>query len=175
MTKSAETMERFIGLRASGMTLAKAAQELGIAYNTAVNWEKNLKENVEVAKAFKMEELLEKYRMTKEKRIELFGERLLAIQEELAMRDLSDVPTPKLFEMMIRCSKTLEAEVDIPEFMSEEEIENIKRDRYISENKAEVNRANEENDWDVIATCRKGIKTRKRELIKLDMIPPITD
>lgn len=157
MTKSAETMERFVGLRASGMTLAKAAKELGIAYNTAVNWEKNLKENVEVAKASKMEELLEKYRMTKEKRIELFGERLLAIQEELAMRALSDVPTPKLFEMMIICSKTLEAEADIPEFMSEEEIENIKRDRYISENKAEVIRANEENNWDVVATCRKGI------------------
>lgn len=82
MTKPAKTKERFIELRASGMTLAKAAHELDIAYNTAVNWEKDLKENIETAKAINMVELLEKYRMTKEKRIELFGERLLAIQEE---------------------------------------------------------------------------------------------
>ena len=115
MTKPAKTKERFIELRASGMTLAKAARELDIAYNTAVNWEKDLKEKINVARAIKMEELLEKYRMTKEKRIELFGERLLAIHEELAERDLSNVPTPKLFEIMIRCIEALKAEVGIAE------------------------------------------------------------
>jgi hypothetical protein len=101
MKKTQENTERFIELRASGMTLAKAAQELGVAYNTAVNREKDLKEKIEASKAIKMEELLEKYQMTKEKRIELYGERLLALQEELKKRDLSDIPTPKLFEMMI--------------------------------------------------------------------------
>jgi hypothetical protein len=133
MKKSAENTERFIELRASGTTLAKAAQELGVAYNTAVNWEKDLTEKIAAAKAIKMEELLEKYRMTKEKRIELFGERLLAIQEELAKRDLSDVPTPKLFEMMIRCSKALEAEADMPQFLTEEEIEAKKTKRESNE------------------------------------------
>ena len=116
MRKSAENTERFIEFRASGTTLAQAAQKLGVAYNTAVNWEKDLKEKIDAAKAIKMEELLEKYRMTKEKRIELFGERLQAIQKELAERerDLSDVSTPKLFEMMVRCSKALEAEAVMP-------------------------------------------------------------
>jgi hypothetical protein len=82
-----------------------------------------------------MEELLEKYRMTKEKRIELFGERLLAIKEELAKRelDLSDVSTPKLFEMMIRCSKALEAEVDILHFQTEEDIEKARSKREFEE------------------------------------------
>lgn len=42
---------------------------------------------------------------SKEKRIELFGERLLAISEELKKRDLSEISTPKLFEMMVRCMK----------------------------------------------------------------------
>lgn len=90
-------------MRASGMTLAKAAEELGIAYNTAVNWEKALKERIATQKAIRIEKLQEKYLISKEKRIELFGERLLAIDEELKKRDLSEIPTPKLFEMMIKC------------------------------------------------------------------------
>ncbi|MGD0954941.1 MAG: helix-turn-helix transcriptional regulator [Methanotrichaceae archaeon] len=144
MTKPAETKERFIELRASGMTLSKAAMELDVSYNTVVNWERDLKEEISVGKAFKLEELLEKYRMTKERRIELFGERLLAILEELAKRDLSDVPTPKLFEMMIRCSKALEAETDIPEVMTEVEIDSIKRDKSILGDRATIEREKEE-------------------------------
>jgi DNA-binding XRE family transcriptional regulator len=133
MKKSDKNMERFIELRASGTTLAKAAQELDIAYNTAVNWEKDLLEKIEASKAIKTEELLEKYRMTKEKRIELFGERLLAIQDELAKRDLSDIPTPKLFEMMIRCTKALEAEASMPHFLTENDIEAMKAKRKYDE------------------------------------------
>jgi hypothetical protein len=99
MTKTLATKERFIELRASGLTLSQAAGELDIAYNTAGNWQSELEEDIQAAKAIKLEELLDKYQMTKEKRIELFGERLKAIRKELAKReqDLSDVPTPKLF------------------------------------------------------------------------------
>jgi transposase len=86
------------------MSLAQAAQQLHVSYNTAVNWQRELKDYIEASKAIKMEELLEKYSMTKERRIELYGERLLAIQDELAKRDLSEVPTPKLFEMMVTSS-----------------------------------------------------------------------
>jgi transposase len=42
MTKPMKTKERFIELRASGYTLAQASKELGISYNTAVNWEKEI-------------------------------------------------------------------------------------------------------------------------------------
>jgi hypothetical protein len=140
MKRTAENTERFIELRASGMTLAKAAHELDIVYNTAVNWEKDLKEEIEAANAIKMEELLEKYRMTKKTRIELFGERLLAIEEELAKRDLTNVPTHKLFEMMIRCTKALEAEAYEPQFLTKEDIENRKRDMKLAREKAELNK-----------------------------------
>ena len=115
------------------MILAKASQELEIAYNTATNWQKELQEDMAAAKAIKLEELIDKYRMTKEKRIELFGERLLAIQEELSKRDLSEIFTPKLFEMMIRCSKALEAESIVPEFLTKEDIEARRSKRELEE------------------------------------------
>jgi len=52
------------------MTLVKAADELGMARSTALNWEKDLKERIEAQRA--------------------------------------EVPTPKLFEMMVRCMKALD-------------------------------------------------------------------
>ncbi len=67
--------------------------------------------------------------MTTEKRIEIYGERLNAIQDELAKRDLSDIPTNKLFEMMIKCETALKAEIPSPNFMTDEEIEGAKKSR----------------------------------------------
>jgi len=127
-----EIKDRFVEMRASGMTLAKAADELGIARNTALNWETDLKERIEAQRAIHIEELQEKYLISKVKRIELFGERLLAINEELKKRDLSEVSTPKLFEMMIRCMKALDGEIEVPEFLSEAEIERKRNERILA-------------------------------------------
>lgn len=129
MSKSQETKDNFVELRAKGMTLANIAKELDIAYNTAVKWNKELEGEVDVARAFKLEEMKEKYRMTREKRIEIYGERLLAIQDELAKRDLSDVPTNKLLEMMQKCEKALDAEIPELEFRTDEEIKEMKKDK----------------------------------------------
>jgi|GEM_PF-2518987 len=133
-----ETKDSFVELRAKGVTLAKAAEELGIARSTALNWENDLKEKIEACKAIRLEELQEKYQISKEKRIELFGEKLLAINEELKKRDLSEVPTPKLFEMMIRCCGVLEAEMGEPVFLSEAEVERRRDERILAHNKAIV-------------------------------------
>jgi hypothetical protein len=58
----------------------------------------------------------------------------------LAKRDLSEILTPKLFDMMIRCSKVLESDAEIPAFMSEEEIKISKKDQRIKDSKAKNNR-----------------------------------
>jgi transcriptional regulator with XRE-family HTH domain len=134
MTYPFEVKDRFVELRASGITMAEATKELGISHNTGLNWEKDLKERIETYRAIHIEELQEKYRISKEKRIELFGERFLAINEELKKRDLSEIPTPKLFDMMIRCMKALESEIDEPMFLSEAEIERKRDERILANN-----------------------------------------
>jgi orotate phosphoribosyltransferase-like protein len=122
MTHTKQTRDEFIELRAEGLSLGKIARELDIAYNTAERWDDELVMEICTAKAFKVEEMVEKYRMTKEKRIELYGERLLALQDELARRDLSEILTNKLFDMMMKCAKAFEAEIPSTKFMSEEDI-----------------------------------------------------
>ena len=133
MTKDTDTRERFIELRAEGWTLTKIADELEISYNTAVNWNRDFAERIKAAHALRIEELQEKYLMAKEKKIELFGERLLAVKEELARRDLSDVPTPKLFDMLLKCQANLEKEAIEPVFWTDDDIERVKMKRLYRE------------------------------------------
>jgi transcriptional regulator with XRE-family HTH domain len=134
MTYPFEHKDRFVELRASGISLSKAAKELGIAFNTALNWERGSKERIEACRAMRIEELQEKYKISQEMRIELFGKHLLAINEELKKRDLSEIPTPKLFEMMIRCVKALETEMGAPVFLSEAEMERKRDERILANN-----------------------------------------
>ena len=129
MTHSPELKDRFIEMRAEGRTLSAIAKELEIAQNTAVNWSRELSEEIAAIEAFKAEEMIEKYRMTKEKRIEMYGNRLLAMQDELARRDLSEVPTNKLFDMTMKCSKALEAEISNPAFLTDEDFKRRKNER----------------------------------------------
>jgi len=130
-----EIKDKFVEMRAAGVTISKASKDLGIAYNTAMNWEKDLTERIAAYKAIRIEELQEKYKISKEKRIELFGKDLLAINKELEKRDLSEVSTPKLFEMKIRCLKALEAEMEVPEFLSEKDIERKRDERILANNR----------------------------------------
>ncbi len=83
--------------------------------------------------------MIEKYRMTKEKRIEMYGERLLALQDELAKRDLSQIPTNKLFDMTMKCSRALQQEIEMPQFLTEEDIKEKKMRREIIKKKQEQN------------------------------------
>jgi len=69
--------------------------------------------------------------MTKERQIEFLGERLLAVQGELDERDLTELPTHRLFDMMIRLLKLLGSENVQLEFLSEEEMSTRKSERML--------------------------------------------
>jgi hypothetical protein len=152
MTYGKKKKDKFIEMRADGMTLANIAKELKISYNTAVQWSRMLELEISAVKAFKEEEMIEKYKMTKEKRVEMFGERLLAIKDELAKRDFSDIPTCKLFDMMIKCSKALEAEAATlsPSFLTDDDIieekERMKYELDLAIKRDEIIRNKEEMD-----------------------------
>ena len=136
MTHSPEVKNKFIEMRAEGRTLSAIAKELGIAQNTAVNWSREHLEEIAAIKAIKDEEMTEKYCMTKEKRIEMHGDWLLALKDELARRDLSEVPTNKLFDMFMKSSKALEAEISYPTFLTDADIEDNRNERESVEWKA---------------------------------------
>lgn len=105
-----ETKERFIELRAKGLSFDKIAQELKVSKQTLINWSKELSLEISNLRAVELETLQEKYYALKEKRIELFGEKLKVIKEELDKRDLKDVPTDKLFDLLMKYATSLKQE-----------------------------------------------------------------
>ncbi len=108
--KDQGTKERFIELRARGLSFDKISKELQVSKQTLIDWSKGLQEEIRNLKAIELEALQEKYFLTKEKRLELFGERLKAIKEELDKRDLKDVSTDKLIELFLKFHRSLKEE-----------------------------------------------------------------
>jgi hypothetical protein len=152
MTYSKEIRDEFIELRASSVSLKKISKKLKIDYNTAVNWNREYHDNIKSMKSLKMEELIEKYRMTKEMRIELFGKKLLAIKKELAKRDLSEISTPKLFDMLIKCTAILEEERENLEdfvFYSDEDIRKFEKERENELEKQKVEDSLADNEFEM--------------------------
>lgn len=57
--------------------------------------------------------------MAKEKRIKLFGRQLETILKELEQRDLKEVPTDKLFDLLLKYARKLREEETAIQFRGE--------------------------------------------------------
>lgn len=108
--KDTETRNRFVELRAQGLSFAKIAQTLEVSKQTLINWSKELQNEITNLKEVELEELRDRHNMSERTRIELIGGQLERIKEELAKRDLSDVPTATLLSLFIKFAPLLEKE-----------------------------------------------------------------
>ena len=108
--KTQDIKNRFIGLRAKGYSYDKIAKQLKVSKQTLITWSKELQAEIANLKTIELEVLLEKYYALREKRIELFGKKLLALEKELSTRDLKDIPTEKLFYLIDKYADLLKQE-----------------------------------------------------------------
>jgi transcriptional regulator with XRE-family HTH domain len=120
--KDTKTKERFMELRGQGLPLAKIAAEIGVSKTTLINWDRDLKEEIDNLKAVELEALYDKFYLSTRKQVEFFGDILSRIQRELETRELSDVPTEKLFAMYAHFYR--EAQHALPEltFRNDDEV-----------------------------------------------------
>jgi transposase-like protein len=128
-----QTKERFIELRAKGWSFDKIARELGKAKQTLIDWSKELQEEIANRKALELEALYESYYLLKENRLQTFGGMLTKIKEEIESRDLSDVPTDKLLELLLKYSNQVKDEIVEPIYKSSQEIKEEIQDRELLE------------------------------------------
>lgn len=124
-----ETKERFIELRARGYSFDKIAKELGKAKQTLVDWSKDLQEEIANRKALELEALYGSYYLLKESRLQTLGAMLTKIKEEVERRDLSDVPTDKLLDLMLKYNSQVRDELVEPIFKSSQELKEERADR----------------------------------------------
>lgn len=109
---SNEVKERFVELRAKGLSFAKIADELEVSKPTLIAWSQDLKDDIANMETVQRDALYEKYRIDKLKRIESFSAELDRVWAEFRKRDLSGVPTDKLFFLLIKLQQSLDSEVE---------------------------------------------------------------
>ena len=128
-----ETKERFIELRAKGWSFDKIAKELGKAKQTLIDWSKELQDEIANRKALELEALYESYYLLKENRLQTLGVMLTKIKKELEKRNLSDVPTDKLLDLLLKYESQLKDEIVEPIYKSSQEIKEERQDRELLE------------------------------------------
>jgi hypothetical protein len=81
-----------------------------------------LKEQIDNLRAVELEALYDKFYLSTRRQVEFFGDLLSRIQRELETRELSEVPTEKLFAMYTHFYR--EAQHALPEltFRSDDEV-----------------------------------------------------
>jgi len=107
----AELKPEFVELRASGLSLAKIAERLSVSKTTLIAWEKELCNEIAEARFLEMQSLLETYKACKAERVKFLGKMYQRLTEELAKRDLSEVDSVKLLEMLLKVEGRLETEL----------------------------------------------------------------
>ena len=107
-----EIKEKFIELRAGGLSYEAVSKELGVSRQTLINWSKDLALDIQNARGLRLDELSQKYIVAKEKRIEVFGKRLDAILAELDKRNLADLETDKLLTLALKFGEMLRTEYE---------------------------------------------------------------
>ena len=107
-----ETKHRFIELRAKGYSFDKIALELNKAKQTLIDWNRELREEIEIRKATELELIYESYFLLKKSRLQSLGDILLKIETEIGQRSLSTIPTDKLLDIYLKYSNQIKAELE---------------------------------------------------------------
>jgi hypothetical protein len=97
--KDQETVQRFIQLRASGWSFSRISEELKVSKPTLIQWSRLHQFEIQNLRSVETEALAEQCFATKRERWEQIGRDLRRVEEELAKRDLGDVPTARLLTL----------------------------------------------------------------------------
>jgi hypothetical protein len=120
--KGAQTKQKFLELRAQGKSLRAIEIEIGTNRGTLAKWEHEYSEELTNLKAIELDAMREKYLLTNQAQLDLLGTQFTRLKEELEKRDLSDVPTPKLFELVLKYSTRLTEDFPAQRIDTEERV-----------------------------------------------------
>jgi len=105
-----KTKEQFIELRAGNISYDKLSKQIGVSKPTLMKWAKELATDIANLRTLNEEALLEKYKIGKLHKLELWAEQLQAVREELKSRGYKEVSTERLVDMLERYSSLLDKE-----------------------------------------------------------------
>jgi transcriptional regulator with XRE-family HTH domain len=120
-----ERKQLFVELRAKGWSLRRCAEAIGVSKSTLCNWSQDMEAEIASLKAIELEALYEQFHLSKEARIQTLGEQVAALRQELDRRDLSEVSTDKLLELLFRWQEALAEEYVEPRPLSSRQVDRL--------------------------------------------------
>ncbi len=102
--KDTDKQKKFIELRAKNKSFQSISDEIGVSKTTLIKWSKEFDYEIRNLYNLEMEALLEDYQATREQRIQYLGTLQDKILTELEKRDLTDIRTDKLLDMLLKTS-----------------------------------------------------------------------
>lgn len=108
--KSNETKEKFIELRAKGLSYAKIAEKLNISKSTCSAWEKDLSDRISQLKQDQLTDLYNQYGMLKEARIKALGRVISKIDQAIDEADFSAMTPAQLLDFRLKYQQALNDE-----------------------------------------------------------------
>jgi len=106
-----QTQERFIELRAAGLSFDKIAAELGVCKTTLLKLNRKLSGDIERLKFTNFEALAEKYKMLKTARLEALGSLLERVDSALEAADFSKLSPERLVLLKLKLSENMKQEL----------------------------------------------------------------
>jgi len=92
--------EKFIELRAKGLSFSKISQEIGVSKPVLIKWNSEFQKEIENIRFCIAEEHLEKYQLMKVARVNMFANLLNKALIELDSRNLQGASTKELLSIM---------------------------------------------------------------------------
>ena len=110
--KDTSIKEKFILLRAEGLSFDKIAKKINISKPTLIEWQKDFRHEIKEAQKIRFTQILEKYNMIKEKRIERISKELEKLWKAYENIDCKDMNKRELLMMITRLEKRLKEEIE---------------------------------------------------------------
>jgi len=108
MAKDFDTKEKFIDLRAMGLSYDKISKELKVSKSTLIEWSKEFELEIKNFRTIELEALREKFMLNKGKKLELSKEIFEKLMENLRSRNFDDIPSDKLVNLILNLLDKLE-------------------------------------------------------------------
>ena len=106
--KDTNKQKKFIELRGKNWSFNRIAGEIKVSKSTLIKWDKEFTYEIANINQMELEALYEEFKMTKEQRLEYLGKLQKKLIKELEKRDLTDVKTDKLLDMLLKTNDKLE-------------------------------------------------------------------
>ena len=110
MAKDNETKQKFIELRASGLSFDKISKDIDVSKPTLIKWNNEFDKQISELQFIEFEALAEQHGLTKKARVERLAADLENIEAELTKRGFDKVGTDKLLDIKYKLTDRLREE-----------------------------------------------------------------